>query len=65
MKQYKLTIYLDEKTGLAVHEEADPITAYDARLIISALEEYKQRLLGYIMINEQHQDLKKEAKKVE
>lgn len=61
-KQYDLTILLDE-SGVAVHEKtSEGVNLTEARLIIAVLEEYKQRMMTYVMFNEQQIDLKNKVK---
>jgi len=66
MKKYTLEIFIDEKDGVGVHESADPLNIHDARILISVMEEYKARLLSYIIMTQQSKsnDLS-EGKKVE
>jgi hypothetical protein len=59
MKTYTLEVFLD-KVGVSVHEKtSEGFDVVECRLIISVLEEYKQRLLNEIMIREKETDLKK------
>lgn len=64
--KYTLEIYIDPKAGLVAHEIADTLNDVEARIVISYLEEYKQRVLTFLMLHQQNSEMKKqEAKKAE
>ncbi len=52
-KTYSLEIMFDEKLGPVTHEKtSEGIDLIEARLIVSILEEYKQRMMTYIMFSQ-------------
>lgn len=51
-KKYILEIILD-KEGTAIHETtSEGVNLYEARLILAILEEYKNKMLSYIIFNQ-------------
>lgn len=60
MRKYILEIGFQEK-NIGVKETAsEGVTVIEARLIVSILEEYKQKMVSYIMFTQHEQE---EAKK--
>lgn len=51
-KKYTLEIILDQQ-GTAIHEKtSEGVNLYEARLILAILEEYKNKMLSYILFNQ-------------
>lgn len=64
MKKYKLEIFLEDTGAVGVNQEGDELFTSEARVIMSVLEEYKQRMLASIMLTGQKMKTP-EAKKAE
>ncbi len=62
MKEYNLTIVLDEKGGGVREKTTEGLDITDARQVVAILEEYKQRLLGYVINLQSEVDLKNQTK---
>lgn len=61
---YRLEIFLTEKNGSFAHEEVNGLQDIDqAKLIVATLEEYKQKILTFIMINQESVETKPQTPK--
>ena len=62
MRTYKLEVIFDEN-GVGVHEKTNEgLNIVEARIIVAVLEEYKQRMLAYVITSQQETDLKGQSK---
>lgn len=62
MKQYDLSISIDKEGTLVREKTSEGITLTEAKLIIATLEEYKQKMLTYVIFNQNVTDLKNQKK---
>lgn len=60
MKKYTLDIAFQDKNIGVQEKSSEGITVLEARIIVSILEEYKQKMVSFIMFTQHEQQ---EAKK--
>ncbi len=59
MKTYNLKIAFEER-NIGIEEKAtEGITIVEARLVVAILEEYKQKMISYIMFSQNKQETDK------